>query len=232
MKTSEGGVRRPRLLDLFCGAGGAGMGYYRAGFEVVGVDIKPMPRYPFEFHQADALEYVVEHGHEFDAIHASPPCQVFCALKSMPNFRKEKHQNLIPQTRERLRSTGLPYVIENVPGAPLISPVKLCGTMFGLETSCGAQLRRHRLFETNWCLMCGLRCRHKSSGASISITGSTAQRNAIRNQIRETFPVSEARRAMGIDWMPMSGLRQAIPPAYTEYIGRQLLNFVELEATS
>jgi DNA (cytosine-5)-methyltransferase 1 len=91
------------------------MGYYRAGFEVVGVDINPQPRYPFEFHQADALEYVAEHSHEFNAIHASPPCQAFCALKRMPNAKE--HPNLIPQTRQALQGTGRPYVIENVPGS-------------------------------------------------------------------------------------------------------------------
>jgi DNA (cytosine-5)-methyltransferase 1 len=193
----------------------------------------------------------------------------------MPNV-KAGHLNLIPQTRERLRAMGVPYVIENVPGAPLIAPVMLCGTMFGMKTSCGAQLRRHRLFETNWCLMCGLECRHKvhRCGATardpylekhrdrtisvighqainpwrerqiveledgrlhrtivsekyrervVIVTGHTAQTNVVYNQVRETFPVSEARIAMGIDWMPMSRLSQAIPPAFTEFIGRQLM---------
>jgi DNA (cytosine-5)-methyltransferase 1 len=247
-----------RLLDLFCGAGGAAMGYSRAGFdEIVGVDNRPMPRYPYTFVQADALEYLQEHGHEFDAIHASPPCQAFCALSHMANAGK--YPNLIPQTREALKATGLPYVIENVPGAPLINPVMLCGTMFGLETDCGAQLRRHRLFETNWLLICLLSCGHhprsrgrsisvtgtgdpvggrtisvhgthardpwltKNRGRTITVTGSTAQQNVVRNCEREVFPVAAAQKAMGIDWCGMKGLSQAIPPAYTEYIGRQLL---------
>lgn len=263
------------------------MGYYRAGFDVVGVDMKPQPKYPFQFIQADAIEYLLEHGNEFDAIHASPPCQIHCALKSMPNFRKDKHLDLIPQTRAALIKIGKPYVIENVPGAPLIDPIILCGSMFGLQTSCGAQLRRHRLFETNWYLMCGLICDHKneyrggvisvvgqgaplgseniakdrlrtisvhgdhardnwisknrtvtSNGHScqtnvknktITVTGNTAQQNVERNVVRETFSVKEAQRAMGIDWMGMSGLSQAIPPAYTEFIGKQLMQIVNIE---
>ena len=229
------------LLDLFCCQGGAGMGYHRAGFDVVGVDINPQPRYPFRFVQADALEFLARHGHEFDAIHASPPCQAFCALKGMPNYKE--HPNLIPQTRALLRATGKPYVIENVPGAPLENAVMLCGTMFGLCTKCGAELRRHRLFETNWLLLCGLTCRHGkvapraitvtghtamshssrwSRRRTITVTGSTAQQNVVRNEERETFDVRAAQEAMGIDWMPMKGLSQAIPPSYTEFIGRQL----------
>ena len=103
-----------RLLDLFSGAGGAAMGYHRAGFDVVGVDKEPMKRYPFEFHQGDALEYLAEHGHEFDAIHASPPCQAYCSLKSMPNAKK--HPELVEPTRALLKASGKPWVIENVIG--------------------------------------------------------------------------------------------------------------------
>jgi DNA (cytosine-5)-methyltransferase 1 len=281
----------PTLLDLFCCQGGAAMGYHRAGFRVVGVDIKPQPRYPFEFVQADALDFLEKHGRSFDAIHASPPCQAFSTLKGMPNAKE--HPNLIPQTRELLIATGKPYVIENVPKAPLVDAVLLCGTMFGLRTSCGAELRRHRLFETNWLLMCGLTCRHgatvctvtghtamnhsarwerrvisvyggkardravgqsvervsldersgprticvtgktawagKLRPRTITVTGSTPQQNVVRNEKRETFSVQAAREAMGIDWMGMKGLSQAIPPAYTEFIGRQLINVVEVQ---
>lgn len=135
---------KPRLLDLFCGAGGAAMGYHRAGFEVVGVDLKPQKHYPFEFHQADALEFLAEHGREFDVIHASPPCQAHTSLK---NLHDKDYPELIEPTRRLLEKTGLPYIIENVVGAPLRNPILLCGSSFGLR------VRRHRLFESNWFLI-------------------------------------------------------------------------------
>ena len=140
---------KPRLLDLFCGAGGAGMGYHRAGFDVVGVDLNPQPRYPFEFHQADALDYAREHGREFDAIHASPPCQAYSLASRQWRIRGRKYPVLIAKTRELLNAMAKPFVIENVPGAPLINPTVLYGTMFGLMTM------RPRLFETSFAIpMC------------------------------------------------------------------------------
>ena len=132
-----------RLLDLFCGAGGAAVGYHRAGFDdITGVDIKPMPRYPFEFVQGDALEYVIEHGAEFDVIHASPPCQAYSV--ETPIKYKHTHPDLIEPTRKALEKVGKPYIIENVSGArsKLYRSVMLCGTMFGLN------IWRHRYFET------------------------------------------------------------------------------------
>jgi DNA (cytosine-5)-methyltransferase 1 len=235
---------RPVLLDLFCCGGGGAKGYHDAGFDIVGVDIGPQPHYPYELVQADALDYLRNADlSRFAAIHASPPCQAFCALRTMPNYRN--YPNLIPQTRKLLRASGLPYVIENVPGAPLLNAVMLCGTMFGLETSDGAQLRRHRHFETNWLLLISMDCRHHNgSGRSVSVTGTglpvgrtisvgrtrtititgrAPQIQIVQNTIRETFSVKEARIAMGIDWLPMSRLSQAIPPKYTEFIGRQLI---------
>jgi len=136
-------MNRPKLLDLFCGAGGAGMGYYRAGFDVVGVDIKCQPRYPFEFIQADALAYIAAHGWEYDAIHASPPCQSHSRIT--PKYALHRHVDLIPHTRFFLEALGLPYVIENVAGAraTLRNPIMLCGSQFGLK------VYRHRLFESN-----------------------------------------------------------------------------------
>jgi DNA (cytosine-5)-methyltransferase 1 len=134
-------VTKPRLLDLFCGAGGCSAGYERAGFEVVGVDIEPQPNYPFEFHQADALTFPRD---GFDVIHASPPCQAFSALKHLTT---REHPRLVEPARAMLRESGLPYVIENVVGAPLLSPVMLCGSGFGLD------VQRHRLFETNFPVM-------------------------------------------------------------------------------
>jgi DNA (cytosine-5)-methyltransferase 1 len=138
---------RPRILDLFCGAGGAGMGYHRAGFDVVGVDLAPQPHYPFEFSQSDALawlDYPLTLGLRFDAIHASPPCQAYSAMSACRPGLADQYPDLVAPTRELLEATGLPYVIENVPRAPLRDPVTLCGHMFGLP------LYRHRLFEANF----------------------------------------------------------------------------------
>jgi DNA (cytosine-5)-methyltransferase 1 len=230
---------KPRLLDLFCCAGGAGMGYHRAGFEVVGVDIEPQPRYPFEFHQADALEYLAAHGHEFDAIHASPPCQGYSALNTMWNSRE--HPKLIGQVRELLIKTGKPYVIENVEGAKkeLISPLMLCGSFFGLESN-GYQLRRHRLFESNVFLMRGNLCYHAEK--TVGVYGAKARDIALEkrhySQDKETrgapvgvvLPKEVGFEAMGIDWMTQDELSEAIPPAYTEYIGKQLLQVLQPQA--
>jgi DNA (cytosine-5)-methyltransferase 1 len=220
-----------KLLDLFCCAGGAGMGYHKAGFEVTGVDIKSQPRYPFRFVQGDALAYLRDHGHEFDAIHASPPCQAHCALKTMWNYRK--HESLIEPTRELLQSIGKPWIIENVEGAPLINPITLCGTMFGLQTPDGAQLKRHRLFETSFDILMVPLCHHAGL-RTVGIYGDKARDIAMEkrhySKPKETrgrppqiqFSLGAARAAMGIEWGSMKELSQAIPPAYTEFIGREL----------
>lgn len=224
-----------RLLDLFCGAGGAAMGYYRAGFsEIVGIDLSPQKNYPFEFVQADALEYLAAHGGEFDAIHASPPCQRYSVLA---HLARQSHQSLIEPTRTGLLVAGKPYVIENVPGAPLKDPLMLCGSVFNLRTQCGAQLRRHRLFEHSIGLLLSPPCNHL--GVTIGIFGSKA-RNTAAEKRHYTQPahsrglppkgilytLDDARQAMGIDWMNQRELSQAIPPAYTEYIGKYLLEQV------
>ena len=228
-----------RILDLFCGAGGAGMGYHRAGFEVVGVDIKPQPHYPFEFHQADALEYLAAHGREFDFIHASPPCQKYSAM-TKGRWKHRNHVDLIPETRELLISIGKPYVIENVPGAPLINPVMLCGSMFSLQAKCGAELRRHRLFELSIHPVLTPSCRH-GEGSAIGVYGggqNPGRRRVIgvygghgrdRRRVANTqdFSVEARREAMGIDWMTGNELSQAIPPAYTEFIGKQIMTILE-----
>ena len=146
-------MRPLRALDLFCCAGGAAKGLDQAGFEVVGVDIKPQPRYPFEFHQADALAFPTE---GFDFIWASPPCQAHTSMKSMHNAKP--HLDLIPETRAKLQASGIPYVIENVVGAPLIDPFMLCGTMFGLGVE-DAELRRHRIFESSFPILAP-KCQH------------------------------------------------------------------------
>jgi DNA (cytosine-5)-methyltransferase 1 len=207
-----------RLLDLFCGAGGAGMGYHRAGFEVVGVDIRPMPRYPFECHQADALEYLAEHGREFDAIHASPPCQRY----SVGTPDRSKHPDLIPQTRAALQKNGRPWVIENVLHAPMRGDIRLCGCMVGLP-----KIKRVRNFETSWRAFVILPpCHH--DGPVITVTGhgtTSGNRETWGRNIR----VWEMREAMGIDWMNRDELSLAIPPNYTEFIGRQLMQYLEVQ---
>lgn len=193
------------------------MGYHRAGFEVVGVDIKPQPRYPFEFHQADALEYLKEHGHEFNAIHASPPCQAY----STATRDKSKHPDLYDAVRQGLVVSGLPYVIENVIGAPYSSGIILCGSMFGLFAD-GEWVRRHRNFETSW-LMFQPECHHPQ-GRPILITSKSFVR-VLQNygKYSRQGPFDLASRLMGIDWMTRRELAQATPPAYTEFIGKQLL---------
>jgi DNA (cytosine-5)-methyltransferase 1 len=206
-----------RLLDLFCGAGGAAMGYHRAGFEVVGVDIAPQPHYPFEFVQADALEYPLA---EFDAIHASPPCQHYAGITALTG-KPDEHPDLIAPVRERLRGTGVPYVIENVEGARRkMRALPLCGSSFGLD------VRRHRYFETNWLLLVP-RCSHhlqQPRFRSLDKRGSGVSRVVgVHGHVNYAGEGEIRARAMGIDWMTQDELVEAIPPAYTEFIGKALL---------
>ncbi len=193
------------------------MGYYRAGFtEIIGVDIKPQPRYPFRFVQGDALVYLSEHGHLFDAIHASPPCQAHTTLRAVD---KRDYADFIPETRRLLAAQEKPFVIENVPGAPLLEPIRLCGAMFN-----GLRVYRHRLFESNIALDAPA---HHKGLHKIRATGTQRGRKAHYEAggfITITGDVGTyCGGAMGIDWMNGNELSQAIPPAYTEFIGRQLL---------
>lgn len=212
---------KPRLLDLFCGAGGCTAGYQRAGFYVVGVDINPQPNYCGDvFIQGDALEILREwHFEAFDAIHASPPCQRFSIAQNATQ-NEDAHPDLIDPTRELLLDTGLPYVIENVPRAPLRSPITLCGKSFGLN------VKRHRLFETNWPAY-GADC-PKAHGYVISVFGTGAARETRRvDGKRPSVAAEVARRAMGVDWMRREEMSQAIPPAYTHFLGLQLRAYIE-----
>jgi DNA (cytosine-5)-methyltransferase 1 len=211
-----------RLLDLFSGAGGAAMGYHRAGFEVVGVDIAPQPRYPFEFHQADALEYCAAHGQEYDVIHASPPCQRYTVGRKIHDSGA-RYPDLVGPTRDLLRSIWKTYVIENVIGAPLLNPITLCGTMFGLHVF------RHRLFESSHLLFAPQHAKHNgSTGATDGYSTLARGRNGYICVAGHNFIREEGAAAMGIDWMKTRyELAQAIPPAYTEYIGKQLLAVLE-----
>jgi DNA (cytosine-5)-methyltransferase 1 len=228
------------MLDLFCGAGGAAVGYHRAGFEVVGVDIEPQPHYPFWYAQDDALEYlhwlIAGSGgpywiEDIDAIHASPPCQLFSAYQRA-NKRQGAHLNLIPETRRLLRETGLPYVIENVVGAPLEDPVTICGTTLGLN------VKRHRLFESSFPLMVSPCSGHERDYVICfggGVRGRAHQLGRTPNNSgpilrRSTLPLEVGQEAMGIDWMDRHELSQAIPPAYTELIGHQLLQHIRAEA--
>jgi DNA (cytosine-5)-methyltransferase 1 len=215
---------RPKLLDLFCCAGGAAIGYHRAGFDVVGVDIDPQPNYPFEFIQADALTLDDAFLRSFDAVHASPPCQSYSDLAKR-NKNAHMWPRLVEPVREMLTQTGLPYIIENVEGAPLIDPVILCGTMF-------PELRviRHRLFEANFPLSVPAHGRHplvfthdKRKGhyglldqdtAFVQVTGGG------------NCSIANAKDAMGIEWMTKNELNESIPPAYTKFLGTQLLQAI------
>ncbi len=220
-------ANRPRLLDLFCGAGGAAMGYHRAGFDVVGVDNRPQSHYPFEFHQGDALDvlesiavggfWLGEIGMP-DAIHASPPCQRWAASS---HYRAE-HPDLIGATQTWLDAfPDVPWVIENVPRSPLRSPVMICGSSLGLR------VRRHRLFESNVPLMVPT-CIHHHQGRPVGVYGSTGGRPTMRHHLATT--ADGYREVMGMPWASAKECTQAIPPAYTELIGHQLLAHIQAVA--
>lgn len=220
---------KPRLLDLFCGAGGAASGYAAAGFDVTGVDKRPMPRYPFRFVQADALEYAAAHGHEYDAIHASPPCQKYTSLSTRHSERE--YPDLIPPTRALLQKIGRPYVIENVEGAPMAGPfVTLCGTALGLGTVSG-DLRRHRLFELSSTWMLVPPCQHRRDRPAIGVYGHSGGIEKRKGGTPRST-LDDWKRAMEIEWMTQDEIAQAIPPAYTRFIGEQLRRALTSEAAA
>ena len=227
----------PLLLDLFCGAGGCGVGYARAGFRVVGCDLNPKPlrHNPHECYEGDALSVLdmlldggVWHGYrlsDFAAIHASPPCKADSVISRNLGYAS-RHVSLIGQTRPRLEATALPWIMENVPGAPLHNWVVLCGSAFGLGIpEYGWYLRRHRLFESNRYLW-STPCQHR--GIAITVCG-TGTPKPIRDKIGRTITIAEKRRLMGIDWMTVADISQAIPPAYTQWLGVQLLAAIGAE---
>lgn len=217
---------RPMILDLYCKAGGAAMGYYRSGFDVVGVDIDPQPRYPFEFIKADAIDllrrmlyggFLSDAGKwyfidDFAAIHASPPCQKFSTMTKRWK-RETEHPDLIDATRQLLIKTRLPYVIENVRSSGLNAVLMLCGSMFALP------LRRHRYFEMTDPILLTLSCRHDVTPVAVyGHSGGSSKRDGLVFGGIETW-----KSAMQIDWMTGHELAEAIPPAYTEFIGKHLL---------
>lgn len=214
---------RPLLLDLFCGAGGAAMGYHRAGFDVLGVDIKPRPSYPFPFVQADALQFLASANlSSVAAIHASPPCQAYSAMRLMWNARQD-HPDLLAPTRAALQAAGKPWVIENVPGAPMAPMFQMCGSAFGLGTG-DFELRRHRWFETSGWWEMSPPCQHRKP--VIGIYGDHGRDRRRVNNLGRYFTMDERKEAMGIGWMGRDELDQAIPPAYTEYIGNSLMQTI------
>jgi DNA (cytosine-5)-methyltransferase 1 len=212
---------KPLLLDLYCGAGGSAMGYNRAGFDIIGVDINKQPNFPFEFIQEDAITYATKNYLKFDAIHASPPCQAY--TRKNYNWGRSRtyhydHPDLLEPTRSILTEIGLPYVIENLPEAPMNGSLTLCGTMFGLK------ITKHRIFEANWPLplLVPISCNHTNTYNPWSGSGRSAEK---------------LREAQGTPWIPSSGgasrkegrtgdLFNAIPPAYTEFIGSYLLSYL------
>lgn len=202
-----------RALDLFCGAGGASMGLHQAGFDVTGVDLESQPSYPFRFIRANALEIDFS---GFDFVWASPPCQAFTAYKRRPDHVRPR-ENFIPLVREKLRATGIPFVIENVPGAPLENPVTLCGSMFGLD------VKRHRIFETNFPIE-KLACNHKIWTPRFP---PATNRKNLRLTVEVgvwRIPLPTQQKAMGIDWMKLEELSEAIPPAYSKHIASSFLS--------
>lgn len=203
-----------RILDLFCCQGGAGAGYSAAGFSVVGVDLFPQPRYPFEFIQADAIEYALAHGNEFDFIHASPPCQRYSMTQ---RIRCNEHPDLLGPTRQALQSSGRPWVIENVESArpELVNPVTLCGLLFGLNTY------RHRLFESGGGLLLP-QPEHVAHLRATTKMGRTLNEGDMYHAVGNFSGVEYVRRDLRVPWMSRDGIRECIPPAYTHWVGTQM----------
>lgn len=227
---------KPRLLDLFCGAGGAARGYQLAGFEVFGVDIVDQPRYCGEgFVRDDALEFLRDvvsgHAEPFSAVHASPPCQAHTTMSNRwrgKGGKADEHVDLIGETRELLEASGLPWIMENVAGARVAmrSPVTLHGGMFGLG------VHRPRLFESNVLLYpaFGRPPRDPVGVYGERPDGRTLWRRRDGSRQRAAASLGEARAAMSIDWMEWRELAEAIPPAFTLHLGEQLMRYVEGKA--
>lgn len=228
---------RPRLLDLFCGGGGAAMGYYRAGFDIVGVDIAAQPNYPFEFRQGDALEFLARFGHTFDAVHASPPCQGYSRLRHLPWLAGKEWPLLLEPCRNELLRIGKPWVQENVEDAPMPNSFVLCGRMFDLP------LYRHRRFESSAVILVPQHQKHTQvigHGRGINDRKRGTLNAGSRKGAWGESPIvtvaggqylkADGERAMGIDWMTRRELSQSIPPAYTQHIGAQLIELARRAA--
>lgn len=205
-----------KLLDLYCCQGGASSGYVKAGFTVTGIDLYPQPKYPYHFIQSDAIDYLLEHGHKYNFIHASPPCQGYSNLT--PESHKGKYKKSISDLRKILCKLNIPYCIENVAGAKseMINPLVLCGSMFNLRT------QRHRLFETSFKIGSPRKCDHSLLPLLVTTASKASREKRFKLGIKPKS-VSNSVLAYGIDWMDFNGLKECIPPAYTEYIGLQYL---------
>ena len=204
----------PKLLDLFCGGGGASYGYELAGWSVTGVDIVPQPKYRGQFIQADAFDYLRRHHNKYDVIHASPPCQAYSKASMQFRLKGKRYPDFIVLLREYFKQHNIPYVIENVPGSPLINPVILCGTMFGLQTY------RHRLFESNWPI---IQPKHPQHIAPNARMGRKPKSHEFIQYVGHFSGVKIVQDMTGLHWLGQKELAQSIPPQYTKYIGHQLL---------
>lgn len=206
-----------KMLDLYCGGGGAGYGYEQAGFNVTGVDIKPQPKYQGKFIQADAIDYLKAHFQEYDVVHASPPCQAY-SMASM-QFRKagKAYVDLIEVTRRELIKTGKPYIIENVSGSPLKNPIELCGLMFGMRTY------RHRLFESNIEIKTPPHPKHTAQNAKM---GRKPKDGEFIQYVGHFSGVGLVQEMTGLYWLGQSELAQSIPPQYTKFIGDLIIRSI------
>lgn len=247
----------PRLLDLFCGQGGAAAGYIAAGWEVTGVDIADhSKRYPATFIQGDALAYLAAHGADYDAIHASPPCQGYSIATAGNPSARAKHKRMIAATRELLALTGRPWVIENVEQAreQMVDPSLLCGRMFGLEAfdedDMPLALDRHRLFESNVDLDQPAHPKHDGRQVAGVYGGSRRAKRREGESLRSVAPrdryaarvergggyvprsIAVQQQLLGIDWMTVKGMQESIPPVYAQHVGMQLLGHVRQEVAS
>ena len=213
-------MRKFKLLDLYCCAGGAGYGYEQAGFDVTGVDIEYQPKHRGKFIQADAIEFLKVNYQNYDVIHASPPCQAYSTASMQFRTKGKRYDDLISITREILQKINKPYIIENVPGSPLLNPIVLCGAMFNMRTY------RHRLFESNIKLISPPHPEHIYPNAKM---GRKPKENEFIQYVGHFSGVNLVQEMTGLHWLGQKELAQSIPPAYTKFIGEQIIKILKDE---